>query len=125
MKKPAPGDDGPPLPPRPRPGHRYLIASIVMPFLGLALAIGYLSTTPSFGGLDHWPTTSREDHKPRRGRAGCWGLPGGRACSAVKSITGKEEPGYLAALGLLLNLPFVLLWLMMMGERLIEWFGVK
>ena len=43
MKKSAPGDDCPPL--APRPGHRYHAASIAMPFLGLAVAIGYLSFT--------------------------------------------------------------------------------
>jgi hypothetical protein len=52
MKKSTPGDDWPPLPPRPRPGHRYHMVSIVMPFLGLSLAIGFLSLTPSFGGLN-------------------------------------------------------------------------
>jgi hypothetical protein len=126
MKKSTPGDDWPPLPPRPRPGHRFHMASIAMPFLGLSLAIGFLSLTPSFGGLNHWPTNSKAELKQTSqalwllGIAGLVGL-----FSAGVSIARKEVPGYLAALGLLLNGPLVLLWLLTVGEMVIEWSGVR
>jgi hypothetical protein len=40
------------------------------------------------------------------------------------SIARKEKPGYLAILGLILNVPPVLLWLLRVSEKLIEWAGV-
>jgi hypothetical protein len=125
MKKSAPGDDWPPLAPRPRPGHRYHAASIAMPFLGLAVAIGYLCFTPSFGGLNHWPDISKQDHRrmtPAFWMLGIAGVVG--LFAAGKSIARKEEPGYLAVLGLILNVPPVLLWLLRVAEKLIEWAGV-
>lgn len=125
MKKSDPGDDWPPLAPRPRPGHRHHAASIAMPFLGLAVATGYLYFTPSFGGLDHWPDISKQDH--RRMTPAFWmlGIPGVVGLFAAgKSIARKEEPGVLAVLGLILNVPPVLLWLLRMSEKLIEWAGV-
>jgi hypothetical protein len=125
MKKPAPGDDRPP-PPRPCPGHRYHAASIAMTFLGLAVAIGYFSFTPSFGGLNHWPDISRQDHRrmtPAFWMLGIAGVAG--LFAAGKSIARREEPGYLAALGLILNVPPVLLWLLRVAETLIEWAGVR
>ena len=121
MKKSAPGDDWPPLAPRPRPGHRYHAASIAMPFLGLAVAIGYLCFTPSFGGLNHWPDISKQDHRrmtPAFWMLGIAGVVG--LFAAGKSIARKEEPGYLAILGLILNVPPVLLWLLRVAEKLIE-----
>ena len=125
MKKSVLSDDWPPLAPRPRPGHRYHAASIAMPFLGLAVAIVYLWFTPSFGGLDHWPDISKQDHRRMTrafwmlGIAGVVGL-----FAAGKSIARKEEPWYLAVLGLILNVPPVLLWLLRMADKLIEWAGV-
>jgi hypothetical protein len=44
--------------------------------------------------------------------------------AAGKSIARKENPGYLAILGLILNVPPVLLWLLRVSEKLIEWAGV-
>ena len=125
MKKSAPGDDWPPLVPSPRLGPRYHLVSIAMPFLGLAVAIGYLCFTPSFGGLNHWPDISKQDHRrmtPAFWMLGIAGVVG--LFAAGKSIVRKEEPGYLAALGLVLNVPPVLLWLLRVAERLIEWAGV-
>jgi hypothetical protein len=125
MKKSTLGDDWPPLAPSPRPGHRYQVASIVVPFLGLAVAIGYLCFTPSFGGLNHWPDISRQDHRrmtPAFWMLGIAGVAG--LFAAGKSIARKEKPVCLAALGLILNVPPVLLWLLMLAETLIDWAGV-
>ena len=125
MKKSVLSDDWPPLAPRPRPGHRYHAASIAMPFLGLAVAIVYLWFTPSLGGLDHWPDISKQDHRrmtPAFWMLGIAGVVG--LFAAGKSIARKEEPWYLAVLGLILNVPPVLLWLLRMADKLIEWAGV-
>jgi hypothetical protein len=96
-----------------------------MPFLGLAVAIGYLWFTPSFGGLNHWPDISKQDHRrmtPAFWMLGIAGVVG--LLAAGKSIAWKEEPWYVAVLGLILNVPPVLLWLLRVAETLIEWAGV-
>lgn len=119
MKKSALGKDWP-------PGHRLQLASIGMPFLGLSAAIGFLYFTPGGGGLNHWPTISRQDYWELTqalwllGIAGVIGL-----VAAGKSIARGEEPGSLAVLGLLLNVPPVLLWLLRVAERLMAWAGVR
>ena len=59
MKKSVPGDDWPPMAPRPRPGHRHYLVSIAMPFLGLAVAIGYVGLA---GGVDFGDHISKEEH---------------------------------------------------------------
>ena len=97
-----------------------------MPFLGLLLAFGYPSMTPTFGGLNHRPDISRDERGQvtvafrLTGIAGLVGLG-----SAVETIARWGGPGCLAAPGLLLNGAPVPPWLLEVGEAVVDRLGFK
>ena len=108
------------------PGSPAHAASVAMPLLLIeGRRHGMNFTSPCFGGLNHWPDISKQDHRrmtPAFWMLGIAGVVG--LFAAGKSIARKEEPWYLAVLGLILNVPPVLLWLLRVADKLIEWAGV-